>query len=607
MADAGHTVTGNESAGAATDWRLLGRLTAYLRPYWYCFAVSVAGFGLFALGMVLLADLLQYLLDVVAGAEGGSLLQGVALSIAGDTPDRIAIPATLLALTLLRALGLFLGAFPLDYAARCVVFALRAELFDKLCVAPLAELESQDRGAQLSRMTYVTEQVTDATREAVQTVLREGLLLVGLLGYMLYLNWRLTLIVLVVAPPIALLVRWAGRRFRLHSRRVQESMAAIAQQTGDALRGQRDMRAFAASDYSKLRFARDNSDNLRESVRFALLRAVSTPVVQLLLAGGLGLMLWFALGGQLLGSFSAGALAAYLAAAVQTGKPVRQLSAVQGTLQRGLAAVEEITAQLDREEERDTGTHVVERAAGALRLDGVSFTYPGADRPALADITLAIPAGATVGIVGRSGAGKSTLVDLLLRFIAPDSGCIYLDEVPLTDYTLANLREQFALVNQSPTLFTDTIANNIAMAAPGRYGRARIEQAASAARAMPFIAQLPQGLETRLANNGEALSGGERQRLALARALLKDAPVLVIDEGTAALDADTETRFRSALAEHTRGRTTIIIAHRMATIAAADIILVMDGGRLVEQGAHPELAARSPLYQTLCRGELAAL
>ncbi|NND66461.1 MAG: ATP-binding cassette domain-containing protein [Halioglobus sp.] len=607
MADPGIPGAAPPGTQAQNDWQLLRRLTGYSTSLWYCLALSLAGFALYALGMVLLADLMQFLLDVVAGAEGGSLLQASVSAIAGaDVPSRLAIPLALIALTLLRALGLFLGAFPLDWAARSLVFSLRDALFRQLTLARIPQLEAQDQGAQLSRLTYVAEQAALATVEAIKTLLREGLLLAGLFAYMLYLNWRLSLVILLVAPPIALMVRWAGTRFRRYSRDVQSSMADITQQAGDALRGQREMRAFGAGNVLRDRFRRVNRHNLHQSVKFAFAQALSTPAVQLLLAAGLALMLWFALGAGLLGSFSAGALAAYLTAAVQTGKPVRQLSAVQGALQRGLAATQEVFEQIDGAVEQDSGTHVVARARGTVDFERVSFTYPGAERPALSKISFSVPAGSTVGIVGRSGSGKSTLVDLLLRFIEPTEGEIMLDGVPLPAYTLENLRQQYSLVSQSATLFADTVCNNITMAATGTYSDAEIEAAARASHALPFIAELPLGLQTVLRNNGETLSGGERQRLALARALLKDAPVLVIDEGTAALDADTEARFRASLATHAGGRTTFVIAHRLATIESADQVLVLEGGRLVEQGSHHDLVGRSSRYQSLCQGELSS-
>lgn len=592
---------------APGNWRLIRRLASHAMALRFALLLSLFGFSMYALGMVLLADLLQFLLDVVDGETSGSLLQAGVNAIAGeDLAARIAIPLALVFLTLLRAFGLFFGAFPLDVVARRLVHNLRAALFRQLSLVPLSRLEQDDSGAALSRMTYVTEQVSAAITDVVKTVLREGLLLAGLLAYMAYLNWRLTLVVLLVAPLIAFTVRWVGFRFRRYSEGVQASMANMTQQTGDALRGQREIRTFNAVEFFRARFAAANRDNLHQSVRFSLAQALSTPAVQLLLSLGLALMLWFALGAGLLGGFSAGALAAYLTAAVQIGKPVRQLSAVQGAVQRALAAAQDVFAQLDDPTEEDEGTHTVKRAKGDLRFENVSFTYPGAQHPALSGVTFSVPAGATVGIVGRSGSGKSTLVDLLLRFIEPQSGSVHLDGIDLPSYELHSLREQFSLVSQSAPLFADTIYNNIAMSAPGRYADSEVEAAAQMAHALQFVSMLPLGLQTHLRNNGESLSGGERQRIALARALLKDAPVLVVDEGTAHLDAETESRFQAALAEHARGRTTIIIAHRLSTLQGADFVLVLEGGCLVEQGAHAELLAQSTRYRSLSQGELAS-
>jgi subfamily B ATP-binding cassette protein MsbA len=586
------------------------RLLSHVRAYWYLFPISLAGYALYSLGVVLLADLLQYLLDIVSGnaSAGGSMIASVARVLIDDTADpvaaaRITVPVAIILLTLMRAVGQFAGSYAMEYVARHLVHDLRCKLFDALLAAPAGYYDEQSQGSLVSRMTFNVEQVTGAATKAVKTLLRETLVLIGLVGYMLYLNWQLTLVVLLVAPLIALVVRWVGAYFRRYSRRIQVSMAQLTQVTTETTRGYREVRLYAGELQQRQRFALVSTNNLRQSLKLALTAGLSAPVIQLLLAGGLGLMLWFALDANMLAAFTAGSLAAFLTAAVQLGKPVRQLSGIQSVLQRGLAAAEDIFLQLDGSPENAGGNLTVSRATGDIRFDSVSFRYPQAQQCAVEELSFQIRAGSTVGLVGRSGSGKSTLVKLLLRFYNPDAGQIYLDEHPVTDYELPNLRQQFAVVSQQAPLFRDTVRNNIAYGALASSSDAQVTAAALAAQAQPFIEALPLGMQTQLVDEGASLSGGQRQRIALARALLKRAPLLILDEATSALDTHSEQQVQSAIDGLAEQCTTLIIAHRLSTVERADLILVMDAGHLVESGTHAQLIAQNGVYRQLCERE----
>lgn len=595
------------AAAPAGDWRIYRRLLGYVTPWAWCFVLSFLGYVVYSAGTVLLADLMQYLLDALAGERGRGFVSQLVNDVIGTgdrTPvemARVVVPLAILVFALTRALGFFAGSWCMSYVARNLVHAVRCELFDKMLSLPATYFDRHNRGTLVSKLTFNVEQVAGAATKALKIILRESLVVVGLLAYMLYLNWRLCLVFLAVAPFIALVVRYVGRKFRRYSRRIQDSMGDVTQLGAESVAAWREVRLYAAESQQQQRFARASDYNRAQSLRLALVEALGTPVIQGLLALALGALVWFALSPQLLAGFTPGSLAAFLTAAAQLGKPIRQLSGVQSVLQRGLAAAQDIFEQLDQDSERDSGKVVVERAAGELLLDGVSFRYPGAVAPALDRVCLQIPAGGTLALVGRSGSGKSTLVQLLAGFYRPDAGEIRLDGVALADYRLADLRQQIAVVSQDAPLFHDTLYNNVAFGALAQASPARVQQALAAAHATEFVEALPQGVETVLGDAGEGLSGGQRQRIAIARAFLKDAPLLVLDEATSALDYESESHIQAALADISRDRTTIVIAHRLSTVENADSIAVLDHGRVVAQGTHAQLLAEDGLYAQLYR------
>ena len=597
--------------GSLSDWQLYGRLLSYVKPYWYFFAFSLCGFIVYALGNVLLADLMQFLLDALNNSSqvASGIISGLAYRLFDGAHmgqlefARLAVPVAIVLLTLTRSLGFFAGTYFMNHVARHLVHDLRCELFNKMLAAPSAYYDSHSQGVLISKITFNVEQVAGAATKALKIIVRESLTVVALLSYMLYLNWRLCLVFIAVTPLIALVVTVVGKHFRRYSRRIQASMGDVTQVANESIGAYREVRIFGGQQQQAERFHGASDYNRIQSLKLALADALSTPVIQTLLALSLATLVWFALNPKLLSGFSAGSLVAFLTAAAQLGKPVRQLSGVQSVIQRGLAAAEDIFAQLDQEEEVDSGSLRIKRAAGDIEIQRLSFAYPGTDTQVLRDISLDIRAGQTVALVGRSGSGKSTLVQLLARFYPITDGRILLDSVPIEDYVLANLRGQIAMVSQHVTLFHDTVYNNIAYGALADSSVDKVLAAADSAHARHFIEQLPEGFQTVLGDDGGGLSGGQRQRIAIARAILKDAPVLVLDEATSALDYEAEHHIQLALDDIMAARTTIVIAHRLSTVERADRIVVMDAGRIVASGDHAGLLAQGGLYAQLYNRE----
>ncbi|MDG1771206.1 MAG: lipid A export permease/ATP-binding protein MsbA [Luminiphilus sp.] len=598
---------------ASGDWGLYRRLLSYVVPYSAAFLFSVAGFLVYSLGSVLLADLTQFLLDSLGQSSQVEL--GLVSAAAhwfwppGDKTAleyaRVAVPVAAVVLSLGRALGFFVGNYFMNVVARSVVHTLRVELFEVMMAAPRRYYDANTGGNLLSKITFNVEQVSGAASDALKAILREGLTVMALVTYMLYLNWRLTLIFFAVAPAIGLVVVVVGRHFRRYSRRIQDSMGSVTQVSSESLGAFEALRVFAATRQQVAKFTDASLFNRNQSLKLAFVQAVSTPVIQTLLALALGALFWFALDPTILAGFTAGSLVAFITAAAQMGKPIRTLSGVQSIIQRGLAAAEDVFEQIDIAPEPDRGTTPVTRAKGEIVIERLSFRYPEANEYALENVSLQLKPGETVALVGRSGSGKSTLVQLLLRFYTPEHGEIRLDDLVVEEYALADYRRQFGVVSQDISLFSDTIANNIAFGEMGQASYDAVLSAAQQAHATEFIEAQSQGLDTVLGDGGAGLSGGQKQRLAIARALLKDAPILILDEATSALDTESETYIQEALAGFCKDRTTLIIAHRLSTIETADRVVVMDEGRIVAFGPHQQLLIDSPLYARLHKQEIA--
>ena len=589
------------------DWQIYRRLLGYVVPQWLMFSLSLLGYVVYSMGNVLLADLMQFLLDSLD--DSVKVSTGIISSLAYRFSDvgelgrvefaRIAVPVAMVVIAATRASGFFMGNYCMNHVSRTLIHRLRCQLFDKMLVVPSAYYDAHKQGTLISRITYNVEQVTGAVTKALKVVVREGLTVIALVSYMLYLNWRLCLVFIAVVPVIALVVSFVGKHFRRYSRRIQSSMGDVTQVSAESVSSYRDIRIFGGQARQQERFREVSNYNRAQNLKLAFADGLSTPVIQTLLSLALATLVWFALSPDILAGFTAGSLVAFLTAATQLGKPIRQLSEVQSDIQRGLAASEDIFAKLDLEEEPDHGKLTVERARGDISIRNVSFAYPGDDRLVLKDVSLDVPAGKTVALVGRSGSGKTTLVQLLARFYPVEDGQISLDGVPLADYSLANLRQQIAMVSQKVALFHGTVFDNIAYGSLADAGEQAVLAAADSAYAADFIQALPAGLQTVLGDEGVGLSGGQRQRIAIARAILKDAPVLILDEATSALDSESEHRIQQALDNVMSNRTTIVIAHRLSTVEHADSIVVMDEGRVVASGNHQTLLQEGGLYAQL--------
>lgn len=569
---------------------------------------------MYSLGNVLLADLTQFLLDSLGGQQMMSL--GFVAQASqwlwppGDKSAtdyaRIAVPIAAVVLSLGRALGFFAGSYFMNKVARSVVHTVRTELFGALVRAPKVHLDQFSTGELLSKVTFNVEQVSGAASDALKTLLREGLTIIALVSYMLYLNWELTAVFFVVAPAIGLVVHVVGKHFRRYSRRIQDSMGSVTEVTAESLAGLDDVRIYGATTQVSERFRAASAFNKQQSLKLAFVQAASTPIMQTLLALALGALFWFALDPEVLTEFSAGSLVAFITAAAQLGKPIRTLSSIQSIIQRGLAAAEDIFVQLDTPPESDQGSARPAQVEGKVEFRAIDFKYPSAQVNAISDVSFSINPGQTVAVVGRSGSGKSTLVKLLARFYLPTSGEILLDGQNVKDIALAHYREQLAFVPQNITIFSDSVAGNIALGAMNDSERKAIENAAEQAQAARFVQDLEDGYDTLIGDQGLGLSGGQQQRIAIARALLKQAPVLILDEATSALDTESEALIQSALDKSREGRTTFVVAHRLSTIESADSVLLMDEGRVVAQGSHQQLLDSEPLYRSLHQQGFAA-
>ena len=597
----------DQSVKTVSDSKLYGRLLTYAFAYKWSLFLSFLGYVVYSLGNVLLADLTQFLLDSLGGQPMAGL--GFVSQASqwiwppGDkTPTdyaRIAVPVAAVVLSLGRALGFFAGSYFMNKVARSVVHVLRTQLFDVLVRAPKAHIDKYSTGELLSKVTFNVEQVSGAASDALKTMLREGLTIIALVSYMLYLNWELTAVFFIVAPAIGLVVHVVGKHFRRYSKRIQDSMGSVTEVTAESLSGLDDVRIYGATEQISERFESVSLFNKQQSLKLAFVQAISTPIIQTLLALALGALFWFALDPAVLKEFSAGSLVAFITAAAQLGKPIRTLSNIQSIIQRGLAAAEDIFEQLDTELEQNTGGSTLGEVNGRVEFHNIAFRYPGAQSDAISDVSFAVEAGQTVAVVGRSGSGKSTLVKLLARFYTPTGGQITLDGQDIQGIELANYREHLAFVPQAINLFSDTVAGNIALGSMSDSSREAVIEAAKQAQADGFVSELESDYDTLIGEQGVGLSGGQQQRVAIARALLKAAPVLILDEATSALDNESESLIQTALDASRAGRTTFVVAHRLSTIESADTVLVMDEGRVVAAGSHSSLLEQEPIYRSL--------
>ncbi len=566
-----------------------GRLLGYAKPHWRMFAIGVAGTTLFA------------------ATNGGQMwfvqkFLNDAFDAQHPAPRYLLwfVPAMIIALFVLRGIGDYVSNYFTGYVGRQIIKAMRGELFAKYLRLPVAYYDRASSAAMLSRLTYNVELVAEAATNSIASLIRDSLTFLILLAYVFYINWRLAAFVLVLVPPLSSLIRRINLLFRRYSTRIQNSMGDVTRVAKEALDGQRVVKAFNAQEHEQRGFEAVNEHNRRSQMRLIGTKAASNPIIQIIASVGLAVIMYFAVRQAIAGQIQVGDFVAFLGALIFCSQSLRNIVNVFGPLQQGIAAGASVFEVLDAPSEPDTGSRPLLRAIGTVSFRNVGFIYSAEKGAVLRGIDVEVEPRTTLAIVGKSGSGKSTLVSLVPRFYDPQQGAVLLDGVDVRDYRLADLRNQIGLVGQDVVLFDDTIRNNIAFSMTGAT-RESVEEAARAAYVLEFANELPLGLDTIVGDRGTLLSGGQRQRIAIARALLKNAPVLILDEAMSSLDTESERRIQAALAQLVRNRTTLVIAHRLSTIEQADRIIVMSEGAIVESGTHRELLTRDGHYAQLHR------
>jgi len=566
---------------------LYNRLLTYVKPHWNKFLAVIVAMVIYAGTETGLAALMKPLID-------GSFVNQ-------DSEIIKLIPLLLIGLFLIRGLANFVTTYGLGWIARNVIKNLRSEMFERLLVLPASFFDQSTSGQLMSKLLYDVEQVANATTDAILTLIRDSLTIIGLIVWMIYLNGMLSLIILLTVPLIGLLVYKVSSRFRTISKNIQDSMGDVSHISSEMIEGHREVKTFGSQNYENQRFEQANQKNRRQSMKMVATDAISQPIIQLITVLGLSGVIYLATLPEMLETISAGSFISFITAMFMILTPLKRLTKINSKLQRGISASESIFNLIDEQAEIDNGTKTLKDTRGEIEYKNVNFSYNDDNNLALEKISFHAEPGQTIAFVGHSGSGKTTLVSLLSRFYPSTSGNIKVDGIDINELTLASLRKQISLVNQQVVLFNDTIANNIAYGHEQHVSNDQIIAAAKAAHAWEFIERLPEGLATQVGQNGVLLSGGQRQRLAIARALLRDAPILILDEATASLDSEAERHIQSALETLITNRTTLVIAHRLSTIEKADLIVVMHNGHIMETGTHRELLAKNQHYAELHR------
>ena len=509
------------------------------------------------------------------------------------------MPLAVVILAVARSSASVCSRYCMSRVARSVVMDYRRDIFCKLMRLPSSFYDHHSTGHMLSTLLYNTDQIVQAGIDVLVNILQDGTATIGLLVVMLWISWKLFLMIIVFGPPIIFIARTASRRMRKMSKQVQQGMGDVTHIAEEGIKNYKMIRVYGGETYERDKFFKATRKNLSRQLKVTLIGALSSSSMQIFIAIPLAII--FYLFKSLLLTITAGSFVAFIGAMVMIMKPIRRIVNLNSQIQQGFAGAEGVFELIDVESETDSGTHHAERVSGDVEYRDVHFKYHRSEAKALHGISFKIKAGQTVALVGQSGSGKTTIANLLTRFYDIDSGLISIDGVDVHDYVLRDLRDQFSLVSQNVTLFNDTVARNIAYGVKEGASDADIIAAAEAANAMEFIKELPQGLQTLVGENGVLLSGGQRQRIAIARAILKNAPILILDEATSALDTATERRIQVALDRLMKNCTALVIAHRLSTIENADWIVVMDSGRIVEQGTHDDLMAANAAYAALYR------
>jgi subfamily B ATP-binding cassette protein MsbA len=568
---------------AADGWAIYRRLIKYARPYAGMFFIGVIGAIIFAGANAATGALVKSFLD-------GAFIQ--------KNPDAVwQVPLEVILLFTLRGIGDYISNYYPSYVGRQVIKGLRHDVFAHYMRLPTAYLDRQQSGHLLSKLTNNIELVAAAATNAAISIISDSLSIVFLLCALFYFNWRLAAYCILAAPIIAWLMQVANRSFRRYSERIQYSMGDVTRVAKEAIEAHRLIKIFNAEDHQTDRFEQVNEHNRASNMKLIRTKAISNPVVQLIAAIALASVLYVSIR-QILGGLKVSDFFGFLTTLFMIPSPLRSLVNMSGPLQQGIAAGQSVFEILDEPTEGSGGTRSITRARGEIEFRNVSFTYDQAKGEVLQDVSFHVNPGETVAIVGRSGSGKTTLVGLVPRFFDVQQGAVLLDGVDVRDYKLIDLRAQVSLVSQEVVLFHDTIRNNIAFNALDN-SDAAVAEAARAANVMEFVDQQPNGFDTLLTDRGQNFSGGQRQRISIARALLKNSPVLMLDEATAALDNESERRVQQELSLLMQGRTTLVIAHRLSTVESADRIIVLDKGKIVEMGTHKELLALGGLYASL--------
>lgn len=577
-------MSSSETSMVENPWETYKRLLTYTRRHWVLLLLSLFGYLIYSAMNPVIAEMMQVITS----------------TIENPTPKMVAVVCLApLVIAFVQGLGQFIGGYSITWVGQRIVFELRRETFDHVLRLPTKHYQQSSSGRIMSKLIYDAQQVTSAGTDAITVILREGLTAIGLLGYLFYTNWKLTLILFTVGPVIGLVVNLMSKRFRRISQNIQDSMGNITQYLAEAIEGHQAVKIFSGQKQESTRFEHASNKFRSQQVKLEVSKIIGTVSVHMVISIGVGIITFLYI--RLMGEdLSLGNFLAFITAVALIQKPIKQLTDVNVKIQRGITGAASIFELMDYDTERDTGTLELAKSQGDLAFENVSFSYTGDERgTALHQVSFTAKPGETVALVGRSGAGKSTIAALIPRFYDVSEGVITLDGHPIQNYRLHDLRSNIAMVTQNVVLFNDSVRNNIAYGELRDVSDEAIIQAAKDAYAWEFIQGLEHGLDTEIGEDGTQLSGGQRQRLAIARALLKDAPILILDEATSALDNESEHYIQKALERVMEGRTTLVIAHRLSTIENADKILVLDEGQIIEQGTNDSLIEQKGVYYQL--------